>query len=300
MKEIFEFRINLEFYHLLTIKNNGRFNGSCYIVTVSTDDPLFDQIRQLYKEIKEKNNELLFWYSNVRRIYSTEEFNNASFLHLLIKSTFEPAGEECGTVYNYTSACDICGSNRKQIGLLRLKKSSLPKTDISMTIAGEIVVSERFADEFLNLNLKGVTFQKIELDKGLTKSLQLIVSSPEIELTNKTIAGINIFNMATDESQSSEITISGKYKIKFNKEVYKCPRGHTVGLNLISVPHVLKTSLAVGNDLFASRQKVGVKRGLLRPVPIYICSAKFRKMTIDKNLKGFDFQIAEIDNSTNA
>lgn len=299
MKEIFEFRIDPKYYRLLTLKNNGRFNGSCYIVTVEPDDPLFDQIRQLYKEIKEKNGEFLFGYSNVKRKYSKEEINNASFLHLLIKSTFEPAGEECGTEYDYTSECKICGSNRKQIGLLKLEKSSLPKADISMTIAGEVVVSERFADVFLNLNLKGATFNKIELDKGATNSLQLIVSSPEIDLTNKTIAGINIFNMATEESQPQELNISG-YELRFDREVYKCPRGHTIGLNLLSMPHVLETSLASGYDLFVSRQNVGVKRGLLRPNPIYVCSAKFRKMTIDKNLKGFDFQIAVIENSTNA
>ena len=39
-----------------------------------------------------------------------------------ITTTFEPAGEECGTVYNESGVCVICGANRKRIGELKLKK----------------------------------------------------------------------------------------------------------------------------------------------------------------------------------
>ena len=52
MQELCEFRIQTEFYHLLDKPNNGKYNGLCYVVIVNTKDPLFEQIRFLYKETK--------------------------------------------------------------------------------------------------------------------------------------------------------------------------------------------------------------------------------------------------------
>jgi hypothetical protein len=106
-----------------------------------------------------------------------------------------------------------------------------------------------------------------------------LTADTEIELTPNTIVGINPFDLST----SSE------------GEIYKCPKGDTIGLNLLSEPYVTDSPLIKEFDFFASRQKIGVKRGLLRPEPIYFCSPAFRQMVEEEKLSGFEFEIANIE-----
>jgi len=209
-----------------------------------------------------------------------------------IKTVFEPTGEECGTVYDESVACEICGANRKQVGTLRLKKGSIPNKDIARTIAGEVLVSERFAEAFKRHGLRGMSSESITLDESISEFYQLIVSSPELELSQETLAGIDPFDFS-ESSEGGELNVSG-YNIKLGKEIYKCPKGHTVGLNLLSEPFVLNSPLIKDFDLFSTKQKTGVKRGLLRPEPLYICSYTFMKMVEEEKLTGFDFEIAYI------
>jgi hypothetical protein len=120
----------------------------------------------------------------------------------------------------------------------------------------------------------------------------LITSSPELELTKKTIAGGDPFDLSTEGSEAIEFTISGGHHVKFEKEVYKCSKGHLIGQNLLSEPYVLNSPLISDYDFFASKQKIGVKRGLLRPEPLYLCSPAFREMVEEEKLSGFEFEIA--------
>jgi hypothetical protein len=278
MKEVIEFRIKKKYYHLLSQPNNGKDNGMVYVVKLTKDDPKFEQIRILDKQIREQNNDFFFLYSNIKREYSKNEFETAALFQMKIKTMFEPAGEECGTIYDETTACEICGANRKQIGIIKLKKGTIPKKDIARTIAGEIVVSERFKKAFEQRNLKGLELLPVEFAKGTSDYCQLVGTS-EIELSQSTVAGINIFDLST----SSE------------GEIYKCPKGHTIGLNLLSEAYVLKSPSISESDFLVSKQKIGVKRGLLRPEPIYFCSQAFRKMVEDEKLSGFEFEIANIE-----
>lgn len=47
--------------------------------------------------------------------------------------------------------------------------------------------------------------------------------------------------------------------------------------------------------LFANRQKISVKRGLLRSRPIYLCTPAFKKMVEEEKLTGFEFEIAHLE-----
>lgn len=292
MKEIHEFRIYREYAHLLLKPGEGKDNGSKIVVYINRDDPKFEQVRMLTKEIKEKYNKSFFLYSNIRREYSKKELDKATLLHMIIKTTFEPAGEESGTVYDETTACEICGANRKQFGRLKLKRGSIPKKDIARTIAGEVVVSERFAIVFEKRGLKGVTLEPVTLDKGTSNYYQLKTTS-ELELTRDTVAGVDIFDFS-EGSEPTEFTILDGHHIKIEKEVYKCPKGHTIGLNILSELYVLRSSSINDSDFFSSKQKIGVKRGLLQPEPLYLCSPAFRKMVEEEKLSGFEFEIAHI------
>jgi ribosomal protein S14 len=47
--------------------------------------------------------------------------------------------------------------------------------------------------------------------------------------------------------------------------------------------------------MISSKQMIGVKRGLLRLEPLYLCSREFRKIALEEKLKGFEFEIAHIE-----
>ena len=195
-------------------------------------------------------------------------------LHLKIKTIFEPTGEECGTLYDETAACTICGANRKQVSPLILEKGTMPKKDIAKTIGGEVVVSEKFVNAVKRRNLKGLQFGAVNVEKYYQ-----LTANTDIELSPNTIVGINPFDLSTSNEG----------------EIYKCPKGDTIGLNLLSEPYVLNSQSIGKYDFYASRQKVGVRRGLLRPEPIYFCSPAFRKMVEEEKLSGFEFEITNIE-----
>lgn len=294
MKETHEFRIFKDYYHLLPA-NNAKFNGMVYVLNISKDDPFFQQIGRIDQELRNKRGEVLFSFWDVSRSYTKKELADAKLFHFNIKTAFEPTGEECGTVYDETAACEICGANRRQVGSLKLKKGSIPKKDIARTIAGEVVVSERFAELVKQRGLKGILLEPVLFEKGTSNYYQLAASSPELELTEKTIAGQNPFDLSNEDSDAMEFTVSGGYKVKFDKTVVKCPKGHLIGSRLISEPNVLNSPSISSYDFFVTRQILGAKQGLLRPEPLYLCSQEFRKMVLEEKLKGFDFEIAHIE-----
>lgn len=279
MNETVEVRINYDYASLLFKADEGKNLGtSVKVIELSKEDPRYDQIPIIEKLVQKKYNTSFFFGWEIKRKYGKKELDAALLLHVKIKTTFEPTSEECGTVYNETIACDICGANRKQVGALRLKKGSIPKKDIARTIAGEIVVSEKFIEAFKKRELKGVILGPVFFEKESSKYCQL-VSATEVDLSQNTVAGINPFDLSTSN----------------DGEIYKCPKGHTIGLNLLSEPHVLNSSLIKECDFFRSKQMVGVKRGLIRPEPLNLCSQEFRKMVLEEKLKGFDFEIAHIE-----
>jgi hypothetical protein len=279
MKETLELRINYDYASLLFTVDEGKNLGTTVkVVELTKGDPRYDQIPEIERQVQNKYNSSFFFGWEIKRKYGKKELDDASLFQLKINTSFEPSGEECGTVYNLQMACEICGANRKQVGLLNLKRGSLPSKDIAKTIAGEVVVSERFAEIFDKSGLKGVKLEPVLFEKGTSNYYQL-VTSVEVELSHNSIAGINPFDLST----SSE------------GEIYKCPNGHTIGLNLLSEAFVLNSQSIEKNDFFKSKQKIGVKRGLLQPEPLYFCSPDFWKMVKEEKLNGFDFEIAHID-----
>lgn len=294
MKETLELRINYDYAHLLFNADEGKNLGtSVRVVELSKDDPRYDQIPIIAEKVRKKHSRgfLLGW--KIKRKYSKKELDSAALLHMKIKATFEPAGEECGTLYDEVAACEICGANRKQKSSLILKQGSSPKKDIARTIAGEVVVSEKFATACGKRGLQGLLLRPVVFKDKASSYCQLVAST-EIDLSPKTIAGVDPFDLS-ESSEGGKFTISGVYNLEMGKEVYKCPKGHTIGLNLLSEPYVLQNPSLPEFDFLASKQKIGVKRGLLRPEPIYFCSPAFREMIEEEKLSGFDFEIANIE-----
>ncbi len=347
MREVIEFRIWNEYAHLLLGTDKNRNPHGITIITKDANDPIVEKIRVLQGQIKEKFDDL-FCLVEVKRNYTRKELDEAALLRINIKPTFEPAGEECGTEFDESSECDICGVNRKQLGPLKLDRRSIPRKDIARTIAGEVIVSQRLAEKVVDAELKGfelrpvlhkahyegdsIDFRRLPLGREVIAKAesagfpyntagfyiwlnrienqaladrvwaeyialrenkerrrgaslkpvgyyQLTASSSALELTKNTIGGINYFDL-------SESSLD---------EVYKCPRGHTIGLNCLSEAYVSNSPVIKSYDFFTSRQYFGVKRGLLRPEPLYFCSQAFRKLIMEEKFKGFGFEVAHIE-----
>jgi hypothetical protein len=275
MKETLELRINYDYAHLLFKADEGKNLGtSVKVVELSKGDSRYSQVPIIAEEVKTKYDRNFFFGWEIKRKYSKKELDAATLLHLKIKAVFEPTGEECRTLYDETTACEICGANRKQVSPLTLKKGTIPKKDIARTIGGEVIVSEKFVNAVRRRNLKGLQLSPINIGKYYQ-----LTANTGLELSPKTITGINPFDLST----SSE------------GEVYKCPKGDTIGLNLLSEPYVLHSQPIGEYDFFASRQKIGVKRGLLRPESIYFCSPAFRRMIEKEKLSGFEFEMTNIE-----
>lgn len=273
MKEITELRINNKFINLLPTNINGKDLGPVTIIKIEKDSSEYQSISEINKKVKDNASESFFYGWGIKRYYSKEELANATLLHIFFDIIFEPTGEQCGTFYDETTECEICGSHRKQIGKLKLKKGKIPKKDIAQTIGGEVVVSEKFVNCISQRNLQGFQFNLTNIEKYYQLNTNI-----EIELSHLTLAGIKPFDLSGN----------------CDGEVYKCPKGHTIGLNLISEVFVKNNDLISENDFFKSKQLIGVKRGMLRPQPVYLCSKEFRNMVKEEKLTGFSFEVAHI------
>lgn len=282
MKETLEIRINYDYAHLLFNANEGKALGmispSVLLVEISKDDSRYYKIPLIEKEIEKKYNRGFYFGWEIKRKYTRKELDSAELFHMQVKTFFEPTGECCGTEYDESVACNICGANGKQITPLFLKRGKIPKKDIAETIGSEIVVSERFMNVVKDRGLKGCVFSPVMFGNKPSSYYQL-TASKEVELSSSTVVGINPFNLSGSEGG----------------EVYNCPNGDTIGLNLLSEPHVLNSPLVKEYDFLASRQKIGVRRGVLRPSPVLLVSPAFRKMVEGEKLTGFKFEIARLE-----
>jgi hypothetical protein len=262
---------------------------------VRPQDPLFDAIRKLNAKVISKKKTRMFSYWEVKRTYTEAELRTAELFRFTITTAFEPVGEECGTEYDEEAACDICGAHRKQLGPLRLQRSSIPRKDIARTIAGEVVVSEQFVNCTRQRGLRGVSFEPVQFrGRGSRSYYQPIIISPSLELSDKTIVGNNVFDLSGETVEEQEIEVPGGNTFTFERLVRKCPRGHTLGLRLISEAFVRACDTITKFDMFISRQLISAKHGVLRPEPVYFCSPRFHRMVAEEKLKGFEFEIARV------
>ena len=111
MKEYAEFRIR-ENYAREFLPNDM---GKCLmdLVRLSKITSYSDEYRKIgdiTRLVRKRDNKYLFFGWSIQRIYSKEELLSAKLLLLKLTKTFEPAGEECGTIYDYKDICEICGS----------------------------------------------------------------------------------------------------------------------------------------------------------------------------------------------
>jgi hypothetical protein len=246
-------------------------------VVIESSDPRFARIGQLQEELRSTTGKSFFYGWDLQRRYTKREMAAASLVHVIWRRTFEPSGEECGTVYDESSACNLCGAGAKQVGWLTLDGRRLPTGDFATTIGGEYIVSRRAKAIFDAEHVTGWQLDPVYLKgRGPTVRLsdwfQLVVVSNPVEIAPPTVAGDGPFNLDPQ-----------------NKN--RCPLGHVIGLNLISEVWIKMPPAGVG-DILHSRQLVGTRRGLLRPEPRLLVTPRVREMVVAHGLKGWQFEVA--------
>ena len=191
------------------------------------------------------------------------------------EKVFEPAGEECGTGYDESRSCPVCGGGAPQTTPLFLERRRIPRgLDFAETIAGEMVVSRSVVELFQQSDLRGASFDPVRLaGEGGEPSgdyYQLRIVGVRAELDPKTSVGDDPF----DEARGG-----------------RCPRGDIAGLNLLSEVSIRRETYS-GADLVATREFVGVRRGLLRPRPILLLSPKAWCAVEGARLLGLSTEVA--------
>lgn len=209
----------------------------------------------------------------------------------------------CGTVYDESEACRYCGSGGCQVSDLFLDTRSLPKRHglgIAKTIAGEIVVSEGFVQVFQTNKLIGGEFRAIKQRKNpslaVARWYQLILGEALISVVAPTRAGIKPLDddsvrLPNQTKILEQLNIKASWCDKEGQ--YRCPLGHTIGLNLLSELWV-KAADFHDCDIAFTKERVGVRRGLLRPEPLLVISPRFRELLVRRGLKGMAFEVVHL------
>lgn len=266
LKASYEFRIleDLAAKHLGD--GIGKKSWLVRVVEVTPNDPLFAKIGSLKKKLKD--NKLPFITSwIIRRSYTADEISNANLLHVKTQSIFEPEGEQCGTVYDYSDACPYCGVGRKLVSSLKLDPKAVPKgRDLAKTIADEWIISARLAKAMKSNEIRGFELAPVETIRGRSDDwFQLRVTSKPVELVPPTKCG-------NDPSDDDPLGTQ------------KCPLGHVLGLNVLSELYVDKNSWD-GSDIAWTRQAVGIRMGVLVPSPLLLISPKLGKLFKEVEVK---------------
>lgn len=161
VRETLEFRIPERYAARFLDDDQGRSLGSVRAVVVEAGSPLYERIGQLYRELRRKDQ--YFYHGwEIRRRYSAPELEAAEIFSLEITAVFEPSGEECGTEYDETSACPVCGAGRIQRSNLILDLRRTPRRkDIARTIADEWIISQRLAQLLVDARMTGFELRPV-------------------------------------------------------------------------------------------------------------------------------------------
>lgn len=276
MRETLEFRIPEEDAARWLKKSDGvTLGGSVRKLFLDVNDPRMQVICEAQREMM-RQDDCFFTGWDSRRTYSNAELEAAELFQLQINTFIRVSGEEGGTEYDEKTACQHCGAGAHQVGPLFLGAKYFPrKSDFGRTIAKEIVISNRASELFLHHGITGASFLPVRTMRTISGGWsQLVVQSVEADIVAPTRFGNNPF----DDDPKGE---------------HKCRTGDLLGLNLLSEVSIRSRSRP-SVDIFASRQFVGVRRGVLRPERVLFVSKKLHQLIKRHELKGCQFEVVHL------
>ena len=282
MREFFDLRLSEEKAKRFLLPSVGKIFSVTRKLELTPDDPLFEHIGQIDKELRDNGDEGLLWFWTSHRKYTQKEIAQAELFHLRIDVLrSEVDGVTYGTIYDESATCRHCGVGRQQLSNLILDLAKLPKNkEIARTIANEWLVSDRLAKLIKSQGVTGVDLLPVKhartSKKPLAKWYQLIVNGRSVPMLPSMRFGINPFN----EDASGQ---------------YRCPLGHVAGLNVLSEIFVSRQDWD-GLDLTNTTQSVGYrpKEGLFVPTPLLVISPKFYQLLKIGKIRGYTAEIAHL------
>lgn len=275
MRETIEIRVSEERAAKFLEPGLGTMLGdSVRKVVLPIEDPRVKFIGDLDREFSKKGRAFFtFWH--IYRHYTRAELDAAELLQLVVRPTFEPPGEMCGTGYDEDAACPKCGAGAPQLTELHLDVRRIPKKkDLAVTIAGEIVVSARLVKALLERGITGAEYRPVRHKTGAISEewRQLVVTAPPVEVAPPTRVGSDPFNLDRE----------GRYR---------CPLKHVAGLNRLSELW-LKRPRRDSSDWLLTRQYIGVRRGVLRPEQQLLISPRLYRLLLELKAKRFEVEVA--------
>ncbi|HLL02822.1 MAG TPA: hypothetical protein VK539_19725 [Myxococcaceae bacterium] len=275
MRETIELRISEERAAKFLEPGLGTMLGdSVRKVVLPMDDPRVRFIGDLDREFSKKGR-AFFTYWHIYRHYTGVELKAAELLQLVIRPTFEPPGEMCGTEYDEPAACPKCGAGAPQLTELHLDVRRVPKKkDLAVTIAGEIVVSARLVKALLERGITGAEYRPVRHQTGAITDewRQLVVTAPAVDIAPLTQVGSHPFDLDRE----------GRYR---------CPLKHVVGLNRLSELWV-KRVRNHASDWLLTRQYIGARQGVLRPNRQLLISPRLYRLLLELKAKRFEVEVA--------
>jgi hypothetical protein len=230
-------------------------------IVIRGDDPRWQELIQLQRKNGEAGTSLglSVW---VTRQYTRGEWDAAELYRMEVNALFEPAGEECGTIYDDSTACPVCGAGRARIGPLRLNLRKVPKgADLAQTIAGEeVIVSERLADAMRAADLTGVDFLPVEPARRARAPMPRWF---ELKVTSRTL---NFSPLARFGSSALKLA-----------NAHACPVGDTAGHALLSEAVLVRPAQELA-DFHQTTQFTGSRRGLLVPDRVLLVSRRVERL----------------------
>ena len=265
MLTVVEFRITEEEAARHLPPDVGRRLGdSVRVVTTPEGSDIYALIGSI--ERQRRGDDPFYVSFKIERRYRPAELAAAALFYWKPTSYFEPTGEECGTDYDESTTCRYCRVGRTQRSVLVLDLTRIPRRDVAVSLAGEIVVSDRFREVFEAHGFTGAIFGPVRhhrrtRGRSLPTVHQLILTAARPDVAAPpTRFGIGPFDADTDGE-------------------YRCPLGHVAGLNLLSEVTV-DVPTPPASDLTATAQAIGlpIGTGLIRPEPLLLVSPRLYDM----------------------
>jgi hypothetical protein len=242
------------------------------------EDPRLARLAELHKpEVLPNGGFYSYW--DIERTYEQKELVAAEFLNVWPSRMFEPAGEDCGTKYDYSAACPVCGAGRAIASPLRLAAARLPKrVDLAFTIArDECIVSERFAGIVADAGLTGLELRPVEwisrgrAPKTLPQWFQMVFVSRRLRISPETSIGNSPWRIGSQEG--------------------RCPLGDTLGLRVCSELYV-RCEDWDSSDFVQTEQYVNRQSGLVMPFRLVVLSQRAYRTLDRSGIRGWKVEIA--------
>lgn len=243
---------------------------------LDVNDPLVEKLRAVEAERRAQGT-TLFTMCVLSRHYTPRELEAAEYLKVEFGPFFRPTGEECGTLYDESTACPHCGSGARQENELHLELRRIPKSrDLSFTLGGEYVISSRLVEVLCAHRITGYELRPI-VSKGGRPTPdwhQLVIPSATAEVVSPTHTGLSYLSPEPDE--------------------YRCPEGHIIGFRLLSPLYLSRGSLD-GQDWMLTRQWFGRRLGLFRPYREMIVSQRLYHLLKEQKVRHLHAEIVHLE-----